>query len=275
MHAGMRRAGRGRCATGCRPGSRHVAAETRAEIERDLPGRHHRGKRGHRLPAGIAGVGAVRPAAGGGSGATGSGIGAGGRSTSDVRSCEAAAAAPDFVVAQRRTNSAGPIGAGAAHGEWLRPEWRRTKQARRRHRPSRAPAAPARLPSPSWPRFRRKSRRIQACVALLPDLCGHSACASRNGMPDALIPSHDPPFGQADRADGPRPLGAEIDTILTIASRVPDHGKLTPWRFIVFEGEARSAIGETIAEAFKVGPAGCDRRPDRIRAHTGWRARRW
>ena len=50
---------------------------------------------------------------------------------------------------------------------------------------------------------------------------------------------------------GPGPSKAEIDTILTVASRVPDHGKLTPWRFIVFEGDARTVIGETIAEAFK------------------------
>ena len=33
---------------------------------------------------------------------------------------------------------------------------------------------------------------------------------------------------------GPAPSPAEIDTLLTVASRVPDHGKLTPWRFIVF-----------------------------------------
>jgi nitroreductase len=37
---------------------------------------------------------------------------------------------------------------------------------------------------------------------------------------------------------GPAPSEAEIDTLLTVASRVPDHGKLAPWRFIVFEGEA-------------------------------------
>ena len=50
---------------------------------------------------------------------------------------------------------------------------------------------------------------------------------------------------------GPGPSAAEIDTILTVASRVPDHGKLTPWRFIVFEGEGRIAAGNKIAAAFK------------------------
>jgi nitroreductase len=41
----------------------------------------------------------------------------------------------------------------------------------------------------------------------------------------------------------PGPSAAELETLLTIASRVPDHGKLAPWRFIVFEGEARERAG--------------------------------
>src|SRR5690348_411876 len=49
---------------------------------------------------------------------------------------------------------------------------------------------------------------------------------------------------------GPAPSAAEIETLLTIASRVPDHGKLVPWRFIIFEGEAREAAGDAIAAAF-------------------------
>lgn len=49
---------------------------------------------------------------------------------------------------------------------------------------------------------------------------------------------------------GPAPSPAELDTILTIGARVPDHGKLAPWRFIVFEGEARDRAGAIIAEVF-------------------------
>jgi nitroreductase len=49
----------------------------------------------------------------------------------------------------------------------------------------------------------------------------------------------------------PGPTAAEIDTLLTIASRVPDHGKLAPWRFIVFEGASRAAAGDVIAAAFR------------------------
>src|SRR3977135_2396076 len=50
----------------------------------------------------------------------------------------------------------------------------------------------------------------------------------------------------------PGPSPAEIETLLTIASRVPDHGKLTPWRFILFEGDARLAAGAAIEAAFRV-----------------------
>jgi nitroreductase len=49
---------------------------------------------------------------------------------------------------------------------------------------------------------------------------------------------------------GPGPTAAELETLLKIASRVPDHGKLAPWRFIVFEGEARDRAGEAIARAY-------------------------
>ena len=51
---------------------------------------------------------------------------------------------------------------------------------------------------------------------------------------------------------GPGPSAAELETLLTVASRVPDHGKLTPWRFIVFEGEARHKAGTAIEAAFRV-----------------------
>ena len=42
---------------------------------------------------------------------------------------------------------------------------------------------------------------------------------------------------------GPGPNLDQIETLLTIAARVPDHGKLTPWRFIVFQGAARERAG--------------------------------
>lgn len=52
-------------------------------------------------------------------------------------------------------------------------------------------------------------------------------------------------------ADKPGPSAEELDTILTVASRVPDHGKLAPWRFIVISGDARRKVGEALAGIFK------------------------
>jgi nitroreductase len=49
---------------------------------------------------------------------------------------------------------------------------------------------------------------------------------------------------------GPPPGAEEVATLLTIAARVPDHGKLAPWRFIVFEGDARERAGDIIADVF-------------------------
>ncbi len=49
---------------------------------------------------------------------------------------------------------------------------------------------------------------------------------------------------------GKGPSSAELETILTIGARVPDHGKLAPWRFIVFEGDARKRAGTVIATVF-------------------------
>ena len=56
--------------------------------------------------------------------------------------------------------------------------------------------------------------------------------------------------GQAFLAE-PAPEGEELQTLLTIATRVPDHGKLAPWRLVVFSGDARSAAGEKLAALVK------------------------
>jgi nitroreductase len=45
----------------------------------------------------------------------------------------------------------------------------------------------------------------------------------------------------------PAPSPAQRDAILRLAARTPDHGKLSPWRFIVFEGEARHRAGDALA----------------------------
>jgi len=70
-------------------------------------------------------------------------------------------------------------------------------------------------------------------------------------MPDALDVLQTRRSIAAIALGGPGPSAQEIETLLTIASRVPDHGKLVPWRFIVFEGEARHAAGDIIAGIFR------------------------
>ena len=42
---------------------------------------------------------------------------------------------------------------------------------------------------------------------------------------------------------GPGPDDLQLAEMLQLAVRVPDHGKLNPWRFIVFADDARSKVG--------------------------------
>ena len=57
--------------------------------------------------------------------------------------------------------------------------------------------------------------------------------------------------GSAKTMTGPGPDAEQLRTILRAAARVPDHGKLFPWRFIVFEGEARARFGKILVECLK------------------------
>ncbi len=55
--------------------------------------------------------------------------------------------------------------------------------------------------------------------------------------------------GSAKLMAAPGPDQAQLDQILAAAARVPDHGKLFPWRFIVIEGEAQDRFGAVLADA--------------------------
>jgi len=61
---------------------------------------------------------------------------------------------------------------------------------------------------------------------------------------DFLLTRNSPPIQELH---DPAPGDAEIATILTAASRVPDHGRLEPWRFILYRGDARVEIGRKLA----------------------------
>lgn len=45
----------------------------------------------------------------------------------------------------------------------------------------------------------------------------------------------------------PGPSDAELDEILTLGARSPDHGKLFPWRFVVLGPQSRADVAETLA----------------------------
>lgn len=44
----------------------------------------------------------------------------------------------------------------------------------------------------------------------------------------------------------PGPNPAELERMLNLAARTPDHGRLVPWRFIVIDGAAREAAGRRL-----------------------------
>lgn len=66
----------------------------------------------------------------------------------------------------------------------------------------------------------------------------------------------------------PGPTPAELDTILALAARVPDHGKLAPWRFVVIGN--REKFADLLLDAFRAerpGSAAQELEPVRQFAH--------
>lgn len=54
----------------------------------------------------------------------------------------------------------------------------------------------------------------------------------------------------AKKMTSPGPSADELEQILTAAARVPDHGKLNPWFFITFEGDARAEFGKQLRDIY-------------------------
>jgi nitroreductase len=50
------------------------------------------------------------------------------------------------------------------------------------------------------------------------------------------------------RLSEPGPAREDLERILSAGGRAPDHGRLSPWRFVVIEGKARAVLGEAMAE---------------------------
>ncbi len=56
---------------------------------------------------------------------------------------------------------------------------------------------------------------------------------------------------------GPGPTDADLEKILRAGMRVPDHGRLTPWRFKVIRGDAREKLGEILGTAYRKANPDC------------------
>jgi nitroreductase len=54
--------------------------------------------------------------------------------------------------------------------------------------------------------------------------------------------------GAAKAMTGPGPSKEQLADILLAGARVPDHGKLVPWRFIIFEGQGLERLADVLAE---------------------------
>jgi nitroreductase len=57
--------------------------------------------------------------------------------------------------------------------------------------------------------------------------------------------------GSAKTMGRPGPSKKQLGQILRVAGRTPDHGKLFPWRFIVFEGKGRERFGAILVEVLE------------------------
>ena len=57
--------------------------------------------------------------------------------------------------------------------------------------------------------------------------------------------------GSAKAMKAPGPSKKQLSDILQAGARAPDHGKLFPWRFIVFEGDGRARAGDILAEVLE------------------------
>lgn len=50
---------------------------------------------------------------------------------------------------------------------------------------------------------------------------------------------------------GPGPSDEQLEQLLTIGARVPDHKKQVPWRYLILQGDSRVKIGKTLRAVFK------------------------
>src|SRR5688572_20928240 len=67
--------------------------------------------------------------------------------------------------------------------------------------------------------------------------------------------------GRPREMTGPGPSDQELERILAIAARTPDHGKLFPWRFVTVGAEQRDRLAQLLRQALD------EHDPSATRAH--------
>jgi nitroreductase len=63
--------------------------------------------------------------------------------------------------------------------------------------------------------------------------------------------------GRAREMVGPGPAPGELEAMIAIAARTPDHGKLSPWRFVIVEQEHRGALAALLRQALDTNNPDC------------------
>jgi len=82
---------------------------------------------------------------------------------------------------------------------------------------------------------------MRALSTSLPPAPQFGAPVEQHPCPEALRFLANRRSASAVTLTGPAPSSDELTTLIALASRVPDHGKLAPWRFIILEGEGKAA----------------------------------
>lgn len=72
-----------------------------------------------------------------------------------------------------------------------------------------------------------------------------------NDLSSPLALLHSRRSGKPRDMIAPGPDAAQLDAILTAAIRVPDHGKLAPWRFVVVAADQREALATLLTSAYR------------------------
>jgi nitroreductase len=64
--------------------------------------------------------------------------------------------------------------------------------------------------------------------------------------PDTLALLAQRRSSSAQLLEAPGPDAAQVHALIELGARVPDHGKLNPWRFVVMAGDAKAGLVETL-----------------------------